>query len=54
MIPYKVDHGIEEEDADRPVMSAPRGVDIYDEWAAHVKANLNWPLVKAILSEPRG
>ncbi|WP_203248416.1 cobyric acid synthase [Sporosarcina beigongshangi] len=53
VIPYKVDHGIEEEDADRPVMSAPRGVDIYDEWAAHVKANLNWPLLTDILSEPR-
>lgn len=53
VIPYKVDHGIEEEDADRPVMSAPRGVDIYDEWAAHVKANLNWSLMKDILSEPR-
>ena len=23
--------------SDRPVMAAPRGVDIYDEWAAHVK-----------------
>ncbi|WP_342508398.1 cobyric acid synthase [Sporosarcina sp. FSL K6-2383] len=53
VIPYKVDHGIEEEDADRPVMSAPRGVDIYDEWAAHVKENLNWSLLTNILSEPR-
>ncbi|MFJ7934272.1 cobyric acid synthase [Sporosarcina sp. NPDC096371] len=53
VIPYKGNHGIEEEDADRPVMRAPHGVDIYDEWAAHVKAHLNWPLLKAILSEPR-
>ncbi|WP_342513273.1 cobyric acid synthase [Sporosarcina sp. FSL K6-1522] len=50
VIPYKVDHGIEEEDADRPVMRAPQGVDIYGEWAAHVKSNVNWPLLKEILS----
>jgi adenosylcobyric acid synthase len=54
VIPYKVDHGIEEEDADRPVMRAPHGVDIYDEWAAHVKANLNWSLMKALLAEQEG
>lgn len=53
VIPYKVDHGIEEEDADRPVMPAPHGVDIYDEWAAHVKDNLDWSLLTNILSEPR-
>ena len=53
VIPYKVNHGIEEEDTDRPVMSAPEGVDIYDEWAGHVKAHLDWPLLKDILSELR-
>ena len=46
VIPYKVDHGIEEEDVDRPVMKAPRGVDVYDAWADHVKAHLNWPLIE--------
>ena len=45
----RANHGIEEEDVDRPVMAAPEGVDIYDEWAAHVKAHLNWPLVQEIL-----
>lgn len=50
VIPFKNDHGIEEEDVDRPVMAAPEGVDIYDEWAAHVKAHLNWPLVQEILA----
>ncbi len=54
VIPFKVDHGIEEEDMDRPVVDAPHGVDVYDEWAAHVKENLNWPLLKAILSEQEG
>ncbi len=50
VIPFKNNHGIEEEDVDRPVMAAPEGVDIYDEWAAHVKAHLNWPLVQEILA----
>lgn len=54
VIPYKVDHGIEEEDADRPLVEAPQGVDIYDEWAAHVKAHLNWSLLKEILSGQEG
>lgn len=51
VIPFKANHGIEEEDVDRQVMAAPEGVDVYDEWAAHVKAHLNWPLIKGILSE---
>lgn len=50
VIPYKVDHGIEEEDMDRPVTEAPAGVDVYDVWAKHVKVHLNWPLIKEILS----
>ena len=50
VIPYKVDHGIEEEDMDRPVMEAPAGIDVYDAWAKHVLAHLNWPLIKEILS----
>ncbi|MFC5589206.1 cobyric acid synthase [Sporosarcina soli] len=50
VIPFKANHGIEEEDVDRPVAVAPEGVDVYDEWASHVKAHLNWPLMKDILS----
>lgn len=50
VIPYKANHGIEEEDVDRPLATAPEGVDVYDEWAMHVKTHLNWPLMKAILS----
>ncbi|MBE1555744.1 cobyric acid synthase [Sporosarcina limicola] len=51
VIPFKKDHGIEEEDVDRPFVEAPTGVDVYDEWASHVKAHLDWPLIKRILSE---
>jgi adenosylcobyric acid synthase len=51
VIPFKVGHGIEEEDMDRPVTEAPAGVDVYDAWAKHVKAHLNWPLMKEILSQ---
>lgn len=51
VIPFKVDHGIEEEDMDRPLAMAPIGVDVYDEWATHVKAHLDWPLIKRILAE---
>jgi adenosylcobyric acid synthase len=50
VIPYKANHGIEEEDVDRPVAKAPLDIDIYDAWAAHVKAHLDWPLMKKILS----
>jgi adenosylcobyric acid synthase len=50
VIPFKANHGIEEEDVDRPVVAAPEGVDVYDEWASYVKAHLNWPLMKDILS----
>jgi len=54
VIPFKGDHGIEEEDMDRPVMEAPAGVDVYDAWAAHVKAHLNWPLMKEVISQSGG
>lgn len=49
VIPYKENHGIEEEDANRPVTKAPLAVDIYEEWAAHVKKHLDWSLVKKII-----
>ena len=34
VIPFKADHGIEEEDVNRPITHAPTGVDVYDAWAA--------------------
>lgn len=52
VIPYKKDHGIEEEDADRPIIQAPAGIDIYDAWATHVKAHLDWPLMRGIIAGP--
>ncbi len=52
VIPYKGNHGIEEEDTDRPVTQAPMGIDVYDAWANHVKANLDWSLMKKVLTEP--
>ena len=52
IIPYKNNHGIEEEDVNRPVTEAPTGIDVYDAWAAHVKAHLNWPLLKEIIGKP--
>ena len=54
VIPYKTNHGIEEEDADRPVQQAPSGIDVYDAWAAHVKAHLDWLLIKEILAGSEG
>lgn len=54
VIPYKADHGIEEEDMNRPVTEAPMDVDVYDAWAAHIKAHLDWCLIKEILSESGG
>ncbi|MER2088507.1 MAG: cobyric acid synthase [Sporosarcina sp.] len=54
VIPFKVDHGIEEEDMDRPIIEAPVGVDVYDAWATHVKKHLNWPLMKEIVSQSGG
>lgn len=51
VIPYKEDHGIEEEDVARPVTKSPVGVDVYDGWAEHVKAHLDWTLLKEILQK---
>lgn len=51
VIPYKGDHGIAEEDAVRPLAKAPLNVDVYDEWASHVKRHMNWSLVKQIVEE---
>lgn len=50
ILPYMKDHGIEEEDMDRPTAAVSDDRDVYDEWAKHVKAHLNWPLLKEIMS----
>ena len=49
VIPYKADHGIEEEDSLRPVTKSPVGIDLYDAWANHVEAHLDWALMERIL-----
>ncbi|WP_339252008.1 cobyric acid synthase [Sporosarcina sp. FSL W8-0480] len=51
IIPHMMNHGIEEEDADRPQQNAPTGIDIYDEWAKHVKAHIDWPYVLSVIKE---
>lgn len=51
VIPYKADHGIEEEDAYRVVQSAPQDVNRYDAWATHVKKYLDWALLQKIILE---
>ncbi len=51
VIPFKADHGIEEEDSNRLVVPAPKGINVYDAWAAHVKEHINWPLIKEILEQ---
>lgn len=49
VVPHMMDHGIEEEDMDRPASIAPVDVDVYDAWAAHIKAHLDWPFVLDII-----
>lgn len=51
VIPHKMNHGIEEEDMDRPMTEAPAGTDVYDAWAAHVKAHLDWPFVLGLVEQ---
>lgn len=51
VIPYKGDHRIEEEDAERPLTKAPIDVDVYEEWAEHVQRHLNWTKVKEIIEQ---
>lgn len=51
VIPYKENHGIEEEDSVRPMAKSPVGIDVYDAWAAHVKRYLDWPLIEKIIRE---
>lgn len=49
VIPHMMNHGIEEEDMDRVSSIAPAGVDVYDAWAAHIKAHVDWPFVLDII-----
>lgn len=51
VIPYRENHGIEEEDADRPVTKAPVDVDIYEDWAKHVKQHLDWSAIQKIIEQ---
>ena len=54
VIPHMMNHGIEEEDADRPMSEALTDADVYDEWAKHVKAHVDWPFVRSIIEESSG
>lgn len=49
VIPHMMNHGIEEEDMDRAQSKSPVDVDVYDEWAAHVKRHIDWPFVLSIV-----
>ena len=49
VVPHMMDHGIEEEDMDRVASIAPADIDVYDAWAAHIKAHLDWPFVLTLI-----
>ena len=49
VVPHLMDHGIEEEDMDRVASIAPADIDVYDAWAAHIKAHLDWPFVLTLI-----
>ncbi|ARF17944.1 cobyric acid synthase [Sporosarcina ureae] len=50
VIPVLENHGIPEEDMDRATLPATEGVDVYEQWAAHVKQHIDWPFVQSILA----
>ena len=50
VIPHMMNHGIEEEDMDRPISEALAGTDVYDAWATHVKAHIDWPFIMSIIN----
>lgn len=54
VIPFKADHGIQEEDMDRPLSQAPSGIDVYEAWADHISQHLDWPLIKSIIASAGG
>lgn len=49
VIPVLAGHGIPEEDVKRDTEPAVEGVDVYEQWAAHVRKYSNWPLIQSIL-----
>lgn len=51
VIPYKEDHGIEEEDMSRPMIKPAAGCNIYEDWAVHVQQHLDWSTIKKIVEE---
>lgn len=53
VLPHMMNHGIEEEDVDRETSKAPAGIDVYDAWAAHVKAHVDWPFIQSLIGEPK-
>jgi len=42
-------HGIPEEDMDRETLPAMEGIDVYEQWAIHVRKHINWPLIQTML-----
>lgn len=50
VIPVLENHGIPEEDMDRETQPAADGVDVYEQWADHVKQHIDWPLIQSILA----
>ena len=50
VIPMLENHGIPEEDMDRETLPAAEGVDVYEQWADHVKKHIDWPLIQSILA----
>src|SRR5699024_8601718 len=49
VIPILENHGIPEEDMDRETLPAMVGIDVYEQWATHVKKHINWPLIQTML-----
>lgn len=52
VLPYKANHGIAEEDTEKPQTpetQAPSGTDPYEAWSEHVLRYINWPLLKGII-----
>lgn len=53
VLPFKNDHGIAEEDTERPLTQAPSGVDPYEVWSEHVRNHIDWTLLKEIMGVAR-
>ena len=50
VIPVLENHGIPEEDVDRETLPAAEGIDVYEQWATHVKKHIDWSLIQSILA----